>query len=232
MILMLAALSGTILAAVVAFYFWKLDCDLILFLLSRLGRPKEDLKDKVIWIVGASGGIGAEVAVDLAISGSKLVISATRVENLEDIRRRCLQVNGRLKEKDVLVLPLDISDTSSHQAHLDTVIKHFGKLDILVNNAARFHMGHFEETGLDVDRKNFEINVFGPIHLSKLTTNYWLKDNLPGHLVVTSSIGGFLPMPGSSTYCASKFALHGYCDSARVELFNRNIRVTVVCPGK
>jgi dehydrogenase/reductase SDR family protein 7 len=228
---LLLASSGLALAATVAYYFWKLDSDLVLWALSKLGRPKEDLHGKVIWIIGASSGIGAELAVDLAMAGTKLVLSATRVANLEDIRKRCLKVNGRLKDSDILVLPLDISDTSSHRTHLDAVVKHFGKLDILVNNAARFHVGRFEETDLEIDRKDFEINVFGLINLTRTVTNYWLKAGLKGHLVVTSSCGGFQPIPGSSTYSATKYALHGYFDSARVELFHRNIKVTVVCPG-
>lgn len=199
MVFVLVILS--ILSIVSLYYLWKLDCDIVLFLCSRFGRSRADLKDKVIWIVGASSGIGAELAVQLARAGSKLVLSATRLSNLKETKRRCLQVsNGQLVDKDILILAFDIIDIDSHVTHLNTVVNYFGKLDILVNNAARFQVGRFEQTDLNVDRKEFEINVFGLINLARVATNYWLNNKLTGHHVVTSSIGGFLPFPGSTSY--------------------------------
>lgn len=99
----------------------------------------------MIWITGASSGIGEELAVQLAAVGCRLVLSATREKQLEDVKRRCLSVNTTLKSHDVLCLKLDVTDYKSHRKALELVIEHFGRIDILVNNAGRYQVGLFED---------------------------------------------------------------------------------------
>jgi len=209
----------------------KLDTDLIMLFYSKFGKKTSILNDKVIWLVGSSSGIGAALAIELAANGSKLVLSATRQNKLEDVKRKCLAANSKLTDADILVLPLDITDSASHQMKLDQVLVHFGRVDILVNNAGQYQMALFEETDLAVDKACFELNVFGVINMTRVVVRYWLANKLKGHLAITSSVYGILGGPTSGPYVASKHALMGYFESIRIELFTRNITVTIVCPG-
>ena len=133
-------------------------------------------------------------------------------------------------------MTFNVSDLVNHEIRLKQVLNHFGRLDILVNNAGRAQGGHFEQTNSDIDHELFETNVFGLIKLTRLVVNYWLnqdpiKTNESRHVVFTSSMVAKVGGPFGATYAATKFALHGYIESARTELWNRRIRFTTVCPG-
>lgn len=221
----------TILSALAFIQMLRMDSDLIMLFYSIFGKKASHLKDNVIWIVGSSSGIGAALAIELATNGSKLVLSATRQSLLEDVKRQCLKANPTLTDKDILVLPLDITDTASHQSKLQQVLAHFGRIDNLVNNAGQYQISLFEETQLEVDKANFQLNVFGVINLSRLVVRHWLANNAKGHLAVTSSVYGLMGGPTSSTYVASKHAIHGYFESVRLELWTRDITVSIICPG-
>lgn len=214
------------------FFLWK-DCDMLLWFYRWFGKsPKRALKDKVVWITGASSGIGAAVALELAKAGSKLVLSARRKSMLEAVKRRCLlSTEGRLTDGDILVLPMDVEELSCHEKKLQEILEHFGKLDVLVNNAGRSHVSWLLETELEVTRKTFEVNFFATVNLTKLVASKWLENDQEGHLVVTSCTSGITPMALSSSYSASKYALHGFFESLRLELFKQKIRVTIICPG-
>lgn len=198
-----------------------LDCDLTLFFCTIFGKRPRVLKTKVIWITGASYGIGASLALELAKqAGSKLILSARRENLLEDVKLRCLQVNANLNTSDVLVLPMDMLDGSNFKIKFRQVLKTFGKLDILVHNAGVTHLSKVQETTAEKDREIFEVNVLSVMNLSKIVLNFWLANNLPGHFVVNSSAAGILPTPPSSSYSASKHALHGFFETLKLELFN------------
>ncbi|KAI1298162.1 Dehydrogenase/reductase SDR family member 7 [Halotydeus destructor] len=227
----LLAITVAIIAGYVLFRWYKCDGDLMLMFYERFGQGSSILKHKVIWIVGASTGIGEELALECAVVGARLIISATSEDKLQAVKRKCLTANKALDESDILVLPLDITNTDGHQAKLDQVLKQFKKVDILVNNAGRFQVGQFETIDLSVDKSIFDVNVFGPINLSRLMVKHWLENGSKGHLAVTSSGFGVIGAPASSAYAATKHALHGYFDSARPELASRGIVVSTVCPG-
>ncbi|KAI1304215.1 Dehydrogenase/reductase SDR family member 7 [Halotydeus destructor] len=208
-----------------------MDASLMLQLAELMGQPRASLQGKVIWIVGASSGIGAELAVQLAEVGSKLILSARRVDQLEQVKARCLQKNGRLSGDDVVILPLDLGDHGALKGQFDQAVGKFGQLDVLVNNGAMIQVGFGHESTLATERKLFDINVFGVIELTRMAANYWIERDLAGHLVVTSSIAGFLPAPVFSAYSATKHALNGYLDSMRPELRCKNITIGIFCPG-
>lgn len=146
---------------------------------------------------------------------------------------------------------MDMMHTDTHKKALDAVISHFGKLDILVNNAGRYQLGLFKDVPLEVDRENFEVNVFGLINLTRVVVNHWIANDERGQIAVTSSGYGKIAGPTNSTYVATKHALHGYFDSIRHEvsqftvsqiffisnstlpcqLYHKNITISVVCPG-
>jgi NAD(P)-dependent dehydrogenase (short-subunit alcohol dehydrogenase family) len=109
------------------------------------------------------------------------------------------------------------------------VMGHYGRLDVLVNNAGTVHRSLFEETGLDVYRKVMEVNFFGSVNCAKAALQY-LKASR-GLIVVTSSIAGVAPLYGRTGYAASKHALHGFFESLRCELADDGVRVMMACPN-
>lgn len=205
------------------------DCDIVLWLYERLGQPVESLKGRVVWITGASSGIGEALAVRLAQAGVRIAISARSVENLNKVKQRCIDTGG-VQENDVLVLPLDMTQYDQHQAAFDAVIRHYGELDILVSNAGRTQRGRWEMIELDVDRELFNLNVFSLISLARIVSKYFLEKG-QGHFAVTSSTAGKLGVPMSAAYTASKHALQGYFECLRLEKTGFNLAITVVCPG-
>lgn len=207
-----------------------MDCNLQLTILEHLGKPISHLKGQIVWINGASSGIGEHLAYVLAKAGCKLILSARREAELQRVKQICLQENNDLKDDDILVLPLNICHTNLHEETFEKIIKKFGKLDILVNNTGRSQRSQWENIELSVDREMFELNVFSQLSLSRIVMKYFLQKNY-GHIVVTSSLAGILPVPHSATYTATKYALHGYYKSLETEKLDTDIKITLICPG-
>ncbi|KAK0180512.1 hypothetical protein PV327_006143 [Microctonus hyperodae] len=211
---------------------WFIDCDINLYMKEKFGRPLNSLQGKVVWIIGASSGIGEHLAYELAKINCKLILSARRDKELQQVRNNCLKINLQLNENDVKVLVMDICDNASHKKALNYVISQFDKLDILVNNAGRSQRANWEKIDLNVDKEMFQLNVFSIIALSRLVYQYFTdKNSGKGHIVVTSSLAGILGIPYSGSYTGSKHALHGYFESLRMEKMNKHIPITMVCPG-
>ena len=127
---MLGRLCIIITIAVLAIFF-KSDCDLYLFLLPK--PPVQAFQGQVVWITGASSGIGASLAADFAKSGAQVVISARRHDRLVEVANKCSQDGGI----PPMILPMDVTDLKSHEQAVKTVIDKFGKIDVLVLNAGR-----------------------------------------------------------------------------------------------
>jgi len=213
-----------------AIFPWFLDSDVELAFYEKWGRPIESLRGKVVWITGASSGIGEHLAYTLAKVGCKLVLSARRKNVLDQVKEKCLRVNANLKESDVEVLAMDVAKVDSHEEAFARVMSKFGRLDILVNNAGRTQRAVWEDIDIEVDREMFELNVFSAVSLSRLAVKHF-QENGQGQIVVTSSTAGILGIPHSGSYTASKHALHGYFESLRAEKMSKNIPITIVCPG-
>ncbi|KAK3925775.1 Dehydrogenase/reductase SDR family member 7 [Frankliniella fusca] len=209
------------------------DCDLQLAWMERFGHSIDRLRGKVVWITGASSGIGKALAIKLAEHGCKLVLSARNRDELLRVRELCLE-SGKIAgvdAGDILVLKMDMLEYSKHQACLDKVIDHFGRLDILVNNAGRSQRAAWESIETSVDRQVFEINVFSVISLSRVALKQFLEQG-SGHLAVTSSIAGVVGVPFSGSYTGSKFAVHGFFESLRTErMTNPELKISLLCPG-
>jgi short-subunit dehydrogenase len=181
-------------------------------------------KNKVVWITGASSGIGEALAFAFARAGAKLVLSARRVEELNRIAEKCGKEN-------CLVLPLDLSDTGHVNALTERVIVHYGRIDILVNNGGISQRSLAKETPLEIDRKIMEINYFGQVALTKSVLPQMLKQR-SGQIVVISSIAGKFGFWFRTAYSASKHALHGFFEALRLENEADGIRVLIAVPGK
>uniref|UniRef100_A0A8B9ZPU2 Dehydrogenase/reductase SDR family member 7 n=1 Tax=Anas zonorhyncha TaxID=75864 RepID=A0A8B9ZPU2_9AVES len=136
-----------------------------------------------------------------------------------------------LTEKDILVLRLDLTDRSSHEAATNSVIKHFGKIDVLVNNGGRSQRSLFMDTNLDVYSAIMELNYLGTISLTKHVLKHMIERKR-GKIVTVSSVMGIMGAPLASGYCASKHALQGFFNSLRTELTDYpEISIINICPG-
>jgi dehydrogenase/reductase SDR family protein 7B len=179
---------------------------------------------KTVWITGASSGIGAELSRELAKCGAQLILSARRKDILDEVRNSC----HNSENHHIVVLDLesqDSIDTAVQLVHEERV-----SVDILINNAGVSQRSLALHTDDEVLRRLFEVNTLGPIMLTQAVLPKMLKAH-GGQIVVVSSVLGRIGMPMRAGYSASKHALHGYFESLRLELFDQNIRFTVVCPG-
>jgi len=180
------------------------------------------LKNKTIWITGASSGVGEGMAKVFHREGADIIISARREAELERVKAACTAGPG-----GVHVLPFDVTDADQRADAAREVLGEFERLDVLVNNAGIGQRSAAVDTLLDVDRKVMEVDYFAPVALTKLVLPRMVEQK-HGHLVVTSSVAGKYAVPHHSAYCAAKHALHGYFDTLRVEHFHDNIDVTLL----
>jgi short-subunit dehydrogenase len=184
------------------------------------------LTGKVIWITGASSGIGEALAYELAKKGSKLILSARRKEELERVKGNCIAS----AQPNIRVLALDLAEAAMMSLTTQAAIQFFGRVDILINNGGIGQRSLIKDTLVDVDRKIMEINYFGTIALTKQLLPFFIKQK-SGHYVNITSLTGKFGTPYRSGYAASKHALHGFFDALRAEHFKDNIKVTMICPG-
>lgn len=179
---------------------------------------------KVVWITGASSGIGEALSHALAERGAVLVLSARRADVLAKVRAACANPDRHL------TLPLDMLDVDSFAPAFQTVLEKFGQVDILINCAGISQRGTALETDLLVDRRLMDLNYFAPIALTKLVLPSMLVRGA-GRIVAISSLMGKFSLPARGAYSASKHALHGFFDALRYEVERKGVAVTIVCPG-
>ncbi|TXB65362.1 SDR family oxidoreductase [Vicingus serpentipes] len=184
-----------------------------------------DLTNKIVWVTGASSGIGEAICHELMKYNCKIVLSSRRESEL-------LRVKNELKIKDenVLILPIDLEKSNEAENWVEKVIVKFGRIDFLINNGGISQKSLVEETTEAVERKVMEINYFGNVALAKAVSKYMIKQK-SGKIIVTTSILGKFGLPFHSTYAASKHALYGFYDSFRLELKKDNVSVLLVSPG-
>ncbi|AUC16256.1 short chain dehydrogenase [Tenacibaculum sp. SZ-18] len=182
------------------------------------------LKNKIVWITGASSGIGKSLAIHLSQQNTKLILSSRNELSLNEVRNLCLN------KQDVYILSLDLENYSNFEAKVEEAISFFGTVDILVNNGGISQRSLAAETDISVDKRLMNINYLGTIALTKALLPYFIRKK-SGHFVVTTSIVGKIGTPLRSTYAATKHALHGFFDSLRAEIHQYNIKVTLICPG-
>lgn len=195
----------------------------LFYLCVPLPLDMTKLKDSVFWITGASSGIGEATAIAAAQKGAKLVLSARRRDELE-------RVKSLLGNTEVLVLPLDMEKLDEIQPAVDQVMAHFGRIDLLFNNAGISQRSSVMDTKFEVFERIIHLNYLSVVALTKAVLPIMVKQN-SGHLLVTSSLSGKLGSPMRAGYCGSKHALHGFFDALRAEVYNHHIQVLMVCPG-
>ncbi len=180
--------------------------------------------ERVVWITGASSGIGEALVYQYNSLGYRIVISARREQKLQEVKAQC-----KFPEQ-VMVLPLDLTQSETFPKQVNKVLETYGQIDILINNGGISQRSETLKTPLSVDRKIMEINYFGNIALAKAVLPTFRKQQ-SGHLVIISSLTGLFGFYLRSAYAASKHALHGFYESLRLEEEKNGLQVTIVCPG-
>ncbi len=181
-------------------------------------------RDKVAIVTGASAGIGRSLALQLSDQGAKVVLAARRADRLEQVATECRQRGG-----EALVLPADVSDEAQCQALVEKTIAKFGRLDILINNAGLAVSSRFYEfPDLHLFKHTMDVNFYGGVYCTYYAMPHLQQSK--GRIVAISSLGGKAAIPYNTPYCASKYAMHGFYDALRMELYQYGVSVTVICP--
>jgi len=188
--------------------------------------PGIQFDGKVVWITGASSGIGEALAVRMAARGSLLVLSARNEGDLQRVATLCREAGA----SDVLVLPLDVSQHHSMEPAAQQVLAQFGKIDVLLNNAGVSQRSFCVDTDFDVYRQMMDINVLGQIALTQAVLPAMLARG-EGHISVTASVAGKIGAPLRTGYCAAKHAVMGFFDALRTEVTADGLQVTTITPG-
>lgn len=183
-------------------------------------------KDKVVWITGASSGIGRALAIEFAKQKAKLIISSNQLEELDEVKADCENLGAHC-----FVQYLDVTEIDKMESVTNDLINKYNRIDVLINNAGISQRALVVETPLEVDRKIMEIDYFGTIALTKAVLPHMIK-NGGGYIAATSSISGKFGFPLRSAYSAAKHALHGFFETLRAETYNNNIKVLIAFPGR
>lgn len=184
-----------------------------------------DIKNAVTIITGASQGIGRVTALAFAEAGARLALAARSAGLLEALAAE-LRANGA----ESLVVPTDMRDRAQVAAMVEATREHFGRVDILINNAGQAVGGAVAEVDLEQARQVFELNLFGPLSAMQAVVPVMRRQG-GGLIINISSNVSKMHIPGIGLYAATKYALNGMSGTARVELARDNIRVVTVYPG-
>lgn len=182
----------------------------------------------VVWITGASSGIGAALAREMGRRGARLVLSARREAALQAVREQCLEEG--VAEAAIQVLPLDVEQHAAMPAAVQRVLDAFGRIDLLINNAGLSQRSLCVDTELSVYRRLIEVDLLGQIALTKAVLPV-MVDQGSGTLAVTSSVAGKVGSPLRTGYSAAKHGVMGFFDALRVEVAHLGLNVTTIVPG-
>lgn len=186
------------------------------------------MTDKVVWVTGASSGIGKALAIEYAQQGAYLILSARREEVLNLVRQQCLEAGAN--DGAVLVLPLDLTDQTQFDGAAAQALNFKGRIDLLINNAGISQRSSCLKTSMATYRSLFEVDVFGQIALTKVVLPLMITQG-SGHIAVTASVAGKIGVPFRTGYCAAKHAVMGFFDALRSEVAHHNINVSTITPG-
>lgn len=186
----------------------------------------KNFKDKVVWITGASSGIGESLAKLFSVEGAKLVLSSRRKDALVKVQK-----DIGLDTENCLILPLDLeANEAGYEQDVQLVLDYFGRLDVLINNGGVSQRSLFIDTHEEVFRRIMEVNFMGAVALTRSALPALMQQE-SSQLVVISSVVGKYGTPVRTVYSASKHALNGFYDALRAELWEKNVGVLIVCPG-
>lgn len=180
--------------------------------------------DKVVWITGASSGLGHALALEMARQGAHLAVTARRVDRLA-----ALVQDIEAKGQRALAVPCDVTDETAMQASVARIVDHFGRLDVAVANAGFGVTGRIERLDAAAWRRQLETNVVGTVITARCALSYLRKTR--GRLVLVASVAGFLTGPRFGPYSASKYAVRAIGQTLAIELAGTGVSCTTLAPG-
>jgi len=185
------------------------------------------LNDKIALITGCSSGIGLVTAIELALRGCRVVATMRNLDRRERLDQAIAKANvaGRVD-----VRQLDVTKAESISVAVRGTVADYGKIDVLVNNAGFPMAGFAEDVQLSELREQFDTNFFGSVAVTKAVLPY-MRARGSGHIIMVSSVAGRAGQPSLSSYASSKWALEGWTESLRMEVYSLGIRVVLVEPG-
>jgi NADP-dependent 3-hydroxy acid dehydrogenase YdfG len=183
------------------------------------------LTGKVAIVTGASSGIGEATAIALAAEGATVAIAARRSDRLNDLAKRMTETGGQ-----VLSITADVSDEDQVNVMVQKTQAAFGRVDILVNNAGVMLLGMIDGANTEDWRRMINLNVLGLMYATHKVLPL-MKAQGEGHIVNISSVAGRVANAGSGVYNASKWAVGAFSEALRKEVYQDNIRVTIIEPG-
>jgi len=186
---------------------------------------KNRLKDRIALVTGASSGIGEATALALAEQGAKVAIAARRKDRLDQLAAKLADLGA-----EPLVLVADLASEAEAQRIVKETEAHYGRLDILINNAGVMYLEPVAEADLGRWRRMLELNVLSLI-ASTQAALAGMRERRDGHIVNISSVAGRVANPNAAAYAATKFGVVGFSESLRREVYKDNIRVSVIEPG-
>ena len=183
-------------------------------------------KKLTVWITGASSGIGEAMAYEYAKKGARVILSARSEDKLKDVAGNCQKLGGT-----TLIVPFDLEDSKQIELQAKNTLKEIDKIDVLVNNGGISQRSYALETPAEIDRKIMDTNFFGAVVFTKSILPSLIAGG-GGKIIVISSVVGKFGFPMRTAYSASKHALQGFFEALRAELFENNVSVTIVSPGR
>jgi short-subunit dehydrogenase len=183
-----------------------------------------EIKDKVAVITGASAGIGLATARRFAVAGAKVALAARSVEKLNQLAD---ELHGQGHE--AIVVPTDMRNQAEVAGMIEATVRHYGRVDILINNAGQATAGTIADVSIDHYRQIIDLNMFGSLYAMQAVIPQ-MRQTGGGIIINISSMVSKMHIPGLATYASTKAALNVLSDTARVELAPDNIRVITVYP--
>ncbi len=182
----------------------------------------ENNESRVWFITGCSTGFGRELAKAVLARGERVVATARKVEEVQDFEESGPELARAVR--------LDVTDPEEVSGAVDAALDAFGRIDVLVNNAGYGSMGGVEEISDEEIRRQFEVNVFGVLNITRAVLPH-MRERRQGHIINISSVGGFVGVPGFGIYNGTKFAVEGISEALALETEPLGIRITIVEPG-
>ena len=178
------------------------------------------MNDKVVWITGASSGIGEATALRFSKEGWKVAVSARRVELL----------NKLAENENIYSYPLDITDTTKIKEVFESIIKDLGKIDLCIFSSGTYERKSEKEISVENIKQVIDVNFLGIINSVSSVEKYF-KENKSGHIAIVSSPVGYRGLPKSSGYTPSKAALNNFTQGIYFDFQKFNVRITLITPG-
>ena len=188
------------------------------------------LENKVAIVTGASSGIGHATSLVLSKAGVRVAVGARRTDRLQELEKKI--INDKKDERgEIFIQKLDVTSKSNCDSFVDAVVRKWGKVDILINNAGLMPLSYFKNRKVEEWEQMIDVNIKGVLYCTSAVISYML-DKKSGHIVNISSVAGRIVFPGASVYCATKHAITAFSEGLRKELSPEyKIRVTCIEPG-